>query len=248
MHLLASLALWALAVAPAGPLHVCVAVDRSATMTGDKAAGARQSVLAVARRLRPSDDLLVVTYGDVVEVLARGADRALEPRLLALRPRGGSALFAGIVKCADELQRVTGRSTGRILLVSDGNATLGPTDPHELGLLGAYLRERKIWVATVALGAGHNQPLMAELARRGEGGYLFLDRPDALAGFLDRTLGLPARAGTEHNGVVTTSPPRLLQSRRPAHPTQARPAPVLPDLQRLRETIGSDPLAGAKPE
>jgi Ca-activated chloride channel family protein len=251
MNLLASLALFAVINTPTAPLHLCVSIDRSATMTGDKATLARRTVLDLAQRLRPSDDLAVVAYGDVVEVLARGSDRAFGPRLLALRPRGGSALFAGIVKCADELQRVTGgRHPGRIVLVSDGHATLGPTAPHELGLLGAYLREQKISVETVAVGLDHNQALMTELGRRGEGGALFLDRPEALARFLDRTLGLPERAATEHNGVVMDSRSRLVQSRRPAgpRPPQAHPMPVLPDLAKLRARIGSDPLAGADRE
>jgi hypothetical protein len=169
----------------------------------------------------------------------------MEDRLRALRPRGGSTLFAGVVMCSNELAKPAARrGARRIIVISDGKATLGPTAASELGLLGAYLHEQGLSVATIGVGFGYNKELMSELGRQGGGGHVFVDRPETLTAFLDRALG------PERRGEAVSA--RVVRGRRPANAARApQPAhkhgvlPVLPDLAKLREKIGNDPLAGA---
>jgi Ca-activated chloride channel homolog len=171
-----SFALWStVAAAPAPAVNVCVAIDRSASMAGDNIVVARLTALAILRRLGADDGASVVAYGDVVEMVgpAGRATRVagMEERLRALRPRGGSTLFAGVVMCSNELAKPAARrGARRIIVISDGKATLGPTAASELGLLGAYLHEQGLSVATIGVGFGYNKELMSELGRQGGGG------------------------------------------------------------------------------
>jgi Ca-activated chloride channel family protein len=183
-------------VAAGGPrpqANVCLAIDRSGSMQGRKMVEARRGAISALQRLRASDIVSVVAYDDVVEVVVpatRASDRpVLEAGIMALEPRGSTALYAGVVKCAAEVRKFKSNDrVNRIILLSDGIANVGPSSPSELGALGARLMEQGISVATVGLGNGYNEDLMAELARRSDGSHAFVERAEDLAAFLDQEL------------------------------------------------------------
>jgi Ca-activated chloride channel family protein len=175
------------------PVNVCLAIDRSGSMQGEKIARAREGAIAALRRLGPADIVSVVAYDDVVQVLVpatRASERGfIEDGIRELQPGGSTALFAGVVKCAGELRKFTDRNrVSRIILLSDGVANVGPSSPAELGALGAQLMEEGISVATVGLGTGYNADLMTELAMRSDGGHVFVERAEDLGRFLDEEL------------------------------------------------------------
>jgi Ca-activated chloride channel family protein len=174
-------------------VNVCLAIDRSGSMQGEKIASARQGAIAALRRLGPEDIVSVVAYDDVVQVMVpatRASERgSIEAGIRDLEPGGSTALFAGVVKCAGELRKFLDKNrVSRIILLSDGIANVGPSSPAELGALGAQLMEEGISVTTVGLGTGYNQDLMSELALRSDGGHLFVERVEDLGRFLDDAL------------------------------------------------------------
>jgi len=184
--------------APAGgprpEANVCIAIDRSGSMGGEKIANARRGALSALERLRPTDIVSVVAYDDVVDVLVpatRASDRgAIDAGIARLEARGGTGLFAGVVKCAEEVRKLASRNrVNRIVLLSDGMANIGPSSPAELGMLGSELAGEGISVATVELGDGYNEDLMVELALRSDGRHTFVERAEDLAAFLDQELG-----------------------------------------------------------
>jgi Ca-activated chloride channel family protein len=174
-------------------VNVCLAIDRSGSMQGEKIVNAREGAIAALRRLGPADIVSVVAYDDVVQVLVpatRASERGfIEAGIRELEPGGSTALFAGVVKCAGELRKSADRNrVNRVILLSDGVANVGPSSPAELGALGAQLMEEGISVATVGLGTGYNADLMNELAMRSDGSHVFVERAEDLARFLDEEL------------------------------------------------------------
>jgi Ca-activated chloride channel homolog len=175
-------------------VNVCIAIDRSGSMAGEKMENARRGALSAVAKLRDGDIVSVVAYDDVVRVVvpaARAVNRtALQAGINALQPGGDTALFAGVVKCATEVRKFASKNrVNRIVLLSDGMANVGPSSPAELGTLGSELAAEGISVATVGLGADYNEDLMAELAVRSDGGHVFVERPADLARFLEQELG-----------------------------------------------------------
>ena len=186
------------ATGPRPDANVCIAIDRSGSMhTGNKMAAARDGARSALAKLRDSDYVSVIAYDSVVEVVvpARNAsDRAaIESGIAGVDARGGTALFAGVVKCAGEVRKFASKNrVNRIILLSDGQANEGPSSPAQLGALGASLAAEGISVATIGLGVDYNEDLMVELALRSDGSHAFVQHAADLARFLDQELGAVA--------------------------------------------------------
>jgi Ca-activated chloride channel family protein len=70
---------------------------------------------------------------------------------------------------------------GRVILISDGLANRGVTDPSALAGMAATAAGREFAVSTVGVGADFNEVLMTRIADRGAGSYYYLENPSAFA-------------------------------------------------------------------
>jgi Ca-activated chloride channel family protein len=177
------------------PVNLALVIDRSGSMGGDKIAKAREAALELVRRLAPDDIVSLIAYDSSVNVLipARrvGNGRELESAILGLEAQGGTALYGGVASGATEIRRHLGETkhVPRIILLSDGQANVGPSSPEELGRLGASLMKEGISVSTIGLGLGFNEDLMTRLAQRSDGNTYFVESSDDLPRIFAAELG-----------------------------------------------------------
>jgi Ca-activated chloride channel family protein len=92
----------------------------------------------------------------------------------------------------------------RVLLLSDGGANLGVSDPRLLAQQAAAWQLRGITTTTIGLGAHYNEDLMTAIARAGKGNFHHVQTPaDIVTTFqvemlgLQSTFGLDVRLGIE---------------------------------------------------
>lgn len=175
------------------PVNLALVMDRSATMQGDRLRLACQAVVGLLDWLQPDDVLAIVVYDSNVQVLqpaSRQPDRGRLTQLLEqLEAQGHSNLFGGITRGAAELRKFTSSDRlSRVILLSDGKATIGPGTPKALGELGASLQKEGISVTTIGLGLDYNEDLMVELAARSHGNHHFVEHPDQLAAAFEAEL------------------------------------------------------------
>ena len=52
------------------PMNLCLVLDRSGSMAGEKLAAAREAAALLVRRVRPEDVVSVVAYDDAVDTVA----------------------------------------------------------------------------------------------------------------------------------------------------------------------------------
>ena len=176
------------------PVNLALVLDKSGSMAGEKLDKAKAAALHVLDRLRPDDLLSVIAYDGTVRVLvptSRVADRRpFEAAILGLRPGGSTALFAGVSKGIGEVRRLLRRDqVNRVILLSDGQANVGPSSPNALGHLGAACAKEGIAITTVGLGLDYNEDLMVQLAMRSDGNHAFAARPQDLAQIFAAELG-----------------------------------------------------------
>ncbi len=185
------------------PVNLSLVIDRSGSMSGDKIEKAREAALEVLSRLAPDDILSVVAYDSDVETLVPaqrvGDGRRIGAAIRSIRANGNTALFGGVSQGASEVRKhlEDRRYIHRVILLSDGQANVGPSTPDDLARLGTALMKEGVSVTTVGLGLGFNEDLMTRLAQRSDGNTYFVESSDDLprifAGELGDVLNVVAR-------------------------------------------------------
>ncbi len=104
------------------------------------------------------------------------------PRSRAIRPGGSTNLSGGLLRGLQEARRAAGRRGATLLLLSDGHANLGETDPDRLAGVVAGAAAHGVTTSTIGIGHGYDESLMAAIARGGNGSHAFAETGDGAAG------------------------------------------------------------------
>jgi Ca-activated chloride channel homolog len=172
-------------VARRPPAAVQVVLDRSGSMHGQRLDAAKQALLRLVERLDASDRFGVIAFDDDVRVVAPAGelhDKDAVRRAVAGVYSGGSTNLSGaLLRGVQEARRVAGDGGATLLLLSDGHANCGVTDPARLASVAARAREHAVTTSTVGIGLGYDELLLSELARGGQGNHVFAEHGDAAA-------------------------------------------------------------------
>ena len=194
------------------PVNLAFVLDRSGSMSGDKIRLARETIIEALGRLEAQDRFSVVAYDDVVEVLLEGTAatpdaraRAVQ-RLASIDARNSTDLSGGWLRGAEQvaLQQLAD-GVNRVLLLTDGLANRGITDPDELARHASGLRARGVSTTTFGLGADFDEALLQSMADAGGAHFYFVRDAatirDHLSSEVGETLEVVAR-DTELEVVV----------------------------------------------
>ncbi len=172
-------------------VDLVVVLDRSGSMAGQKIDDARQAIIQMLRRLSPEDRLSLVVYDTAIQTLfpltpmTEAQRRRFATLVEQVMPGGGTNLGGGLSAGIDALRQVPSEGRQRkVILISDGLANHGLTDPAALGQMASGAAVQRIAVSTVGVGLDFNEALMTALADYGAGRYHFLENPNAFAAVL----------------------------------------------------------------
>lgn len=173
-------------------VNLCVVLDRSGSMGEEgKIVNAKAALNALVDRLSRDDIFSLVIYDDLVDVLrpagCAGDRRELRDLVEGIQPRGWTNLGGGMLEGFSQVERYAGKEyVNRVVLLSDGLANRGTTDPRELGRYARKFRERSLSLTTMGVGLDYNENLMTSLAAEGGGNYYFIESPRQLASILGK--------------------------------------------------------------
>jgi Ca-activated chloride channel homolog len=167
------------------PVNVAFVIDRSGSMQGTPIAQAREAAIMAVSRLLPTDIASVVIFDNRIDVLVPAQNVADPATFIDLirqvGPRGSTAIHGGVLAGAAEVAKNKDtRRLNRVVLLSDGQANVGPTRPEEFAALGRLLQSQGISVSTIGLGLAYNEDLMLQLARASDGNHAFAREPTDL--------------------------------------------------------------------
>jgi Ca-activated chloride channel family protein len=177
------------------PVNVALVIDRSGSMGGEKIVQARAAAIEAVRRLSGKDIVSVVIFNNEVETLVPAtrvdARRDIERIIGRIQANGGTALHGGVVAGAAQIREHLAKPgyTHRVILLSDGQANVGPSSANELGQLGMKLVREGISVSTIGLGLGYDEDLMTRLALKSDGNTYFAKNAAALPEIFNTELG-----------------------------------------------------------
>jgi len=181
------------------PIGLSFVIDRSGSMSGNRIEAARVAAARAVERLHPDDVVSVVAFDDLIETIAPPERRArqhnLVQTLLQLDTRGSTNLSGGWLRGREHMQQALGLigslpgSSRRILLLTDGHANMGITEPSTLVELARTARSMGITTTTVGVGDGYDDTLLRAMADAGGGNAWYIERPDQSEDVLAEELG-----------------------------------------------------------
>jgi Ca-activated chloride channel family protein len=177
------------------PLNLAVVIDRSASMNVDAKIGfVRKAVHILADNLTPEDFVSLVAYNHEVQVLVPMHPvvnrEYLHHRIDELSAAGETNISGGLLEgCAQLEKRLQQPGQRHVILLTDGLANRGVTDPRALVSLVQRSRARGIGVTTIGVGADFNESILVQMAQAGGGHYAYAANADQIPAAIERELG-----------------------------------------------------------
>ncbi|MDO8306847.1 MAG: VWA domain-containing protein [Actinomycetota bacterium] len=212
-----------------------VVVDRSGSMSGEPIEAVRASLHALAGRVKPQDNFGVVVFDNEASVAV--PCRPIRDHHLptvhglidGIDPGGSTDLSGGYLLGLSEARRNIGATGATVLLLSDGHANAGVTDPVAVGGLAAKARDERITSGTIGIGHGYDEILLAEIASSGNGSHRFaLTADDA-----------EATVGEEAGDLLSKAIVNAMVRIKPTDPAHIDRIGLLHDVRRWLEEDAS---------
>jgi Ca-activated chloride channel homolog len=175
------------------PMAVAMVIDRSGSMAGDKIRQARLAAKQFASRLGEDDQLAIVTYSsdysvDLALTTVKGQRQRIDRVIDDILDGGGTDIGGGMQAGLSALRTANAGTVKRLLLVSDGNANQGITDPNALAAIAKRAKQDGITVSTLGVGLDFNEDLLVQMSQNAGGGYYYAKDGEAIATALDKEL------------------------------------------------------------
>jgi Mg-chelatase subunit ChlD len=162
------------------PLNLVLVIDKSGSMADDdKMSRVKESLRTMLGKLRPDDIVSIVAFDNSAQVLypARpiGDGNGVRYAIDCLQPDGSTNLRHGLITGYHEAEKFfRAGATNRVILLTDGIANTGITNPVQIAAESLEYNKRGIDLSTIGVGLDLNNDLLRTLARSGRGLYHFI--------------------------------------------------------------------------
>ena len=179
------------------PAAVAVVVDTSGSMAGLKIEHARQAARTFVQRLADGDIVSVASFGDeaierVPPTVLNTSTRADVLRAIAsLTPTGGTNMFDGLrIGEGRAVNAPATHAVRRVVLISDGQANVGPSSPEVLGALAQRGADRGVQVTSLGVGTDYDERTLNALAVGSSGRLYHIEDSSQMASIMEKELQL----------------------------------------------------------
>lgn len=182
-------------------LNLGFVIDRSGSMSGKKIDYARQAVCYAIEQLLASDHISITIFDNQVQTLVENTTANNKASLLRLvqqvQPGGSTALHGGWVQGGIQTSQNLSAQLNRVILLSDGLANVGETNPDTIASDVHGLAKRGVSTSTMGVGDDYDEDLLTAMATSGDGNYYYIASPEQLPTIFEQELqGLAATLGT----------------------------------------------------
>lgn len=163
----------------APPLNICLVLDRSTSMQGEKMDILKATAIQLMRSLRPQDVLSIVAFSDRAEVVVPASisldKKKQEGRIQMMQPSGGTEIYHGLEAGLREIRRTLDPSrVNHIILLTDGN-TYG--DEQACLQLAEEAAAYNIGITGMGIGHEWNDIFLDALASKTGGSSAYISNP-----------------------------------------------------------------------
>ncbi len=163
----------------APPLNICLVLDRSTSMQGDKMDMVKATATQILRSLRPEDVLSVVAFSDRAEVvIPAGLNvdlRKQENNIQMMQTFGGTEIYQGLKLGLEEVRRsLSPLRVNHIILLTDGN-TYG--DEQQCLALADEAALLNVGISGMGIGYEWNDIFLDAIASKTGGSSAYISKP-----------------------------------------------------------------------
>ena len=164
---------------PTPPLNICLVLDRSTSMQGDKMDMVKATAIQLLRSLRPEDVLSVVAFSDYAEVIVPAAInmdiKKQEGRIQMMQASGATEIYNGLQAGLKEIRRTLDPSrVNHIILLTDGQ-TYG--DEQACLKLAEEAAAHNVGITGMGIGNDWNDIFLDALAGKTGGSSAYISKP-----------------------------------------------------------------------
>ncbi len=164
---------------PAPPLNVCLVLDHSTSMKGEKMDVVKSATIQVMKSLRAQDVFSVVAFSDNAEVIIPSTlhlDRTkMEARIHLMQPSGATEIYRGFEAGLAEIrQNIDPSRVNHLILLTDGH-TYG--DEQACLQLAEEAAVQGIGMSCMGIGNDWNDIFLDTLASRTGGNCAYIAKP-----------------------------------------------------------------------
>jgi Ca-activated chloride channel family protein len=171
-------------------MNLALVLDRSGSMMGEPLDCAKNAASLLLRRVWPEDAVSVVVYDhEVGTLIAQATDTNHQRAAELIRDvdaRGMTNLSGGWLRGRDLTEEgLLDGGVNRVILLTDGCANQGITDPHLLTEMCREAAAKGITTTTIGFGPHYDEDLLRAMADAGRGSAYYVERADQTSGIFE---------------------------------------------------------------
>ena len=161
------------------PLNLCLILDRSTSMQGDKFDIVKATAIQLLHSLRPQDVLSIVAFSDFAEVIVPASldrdKKKHEGRIQMMQVSGATEIYSGLEAGVKEIRRTLDpQRVNHIILLTDGK-TYG--DEGACLKLAEEAAAQNIGITGMGIGHEWNDIFLDALAAKTGGSSAYISKP-----------------------------------------------------------------------
>lgn len=165
------------------PLVLGLAIDKSWSMKGEKMESVKEASCALVNWLTRHDYISIVAYSSDVQIIQPLVNLtekiAITDKIRAIEVATATNLSGGwlsTLRSVEESQ--VENAYKRVILLTDGNPTIGVKDSNALVQIAKDHLARGITTTVIGVGGDFNESSLSEIAKAGGGNFYFVDNPE----------------------------------------------------------------------
>jgi len=172
------------------PLNLCLVLDRSTSMQGQRLDFLKSAVELVLSKLAPEDIISIVTFSDradVVQPAVRITNKSsVIARVRNIHASGGTEIYQGLLAGVEQLQQMPlHQYNNHLILLTDGH-TYG--DAKECIDLSARAAAQQIGISAFGLGDEWNDSFLDSLVMSSGNQSAFIEEPTQIVTYLQQRI------------------------------------------------------------